>query len=213
MIKKISLVDQIYEKTRSDIINLEYPLGSRLSISNLQEKYNVSSTPVREALNRLQNEGLVEYENNVGAKVIQLTERDVMEIQQLAMVLHTAAIELSMNKGNNEVMAREIMKYISKYKSATTALERTNSVHNIIGVFYKYCENERLDNNMKFIQGQQLILRNLYGKNAFSENGNIDNFMEIYDGVFSGDIGRVTAALKDNQLRATSIILNSIKEY
>jgi len=212
MIKKTSLVDQIYDKTRNDIINLQYPLGGRLSISNLQEKYDVSSTPVREALNRLQNEGLVEYENNVGAKIMQMTERDVLEIQQLAMVLHTAAIELSMNKGKNDVMAEEIKKYIDKYKIATTVKEKTNCIYNIMSVFYKYCGNQRLDNSMKSIQGQQLILRNIYGTKNMGGTDNTDTFMEILEGVREGNTVRVIAALRENEKRATPVILESVKE-
>jgi len=207
MVKKVSLVDQIYEQTRKDIIDLAYPLGSRLSISELQEKYGVSSTPVREALNRLQREGLVEYENNVGARVITLSPKDVMEIQQLALVLHTAAIDFSMNNGNNEVMAAEILQHIEEYKKADDVITRTYSVHHLVGVFYKYCENKRLDANMGFIKGQQLILRNLYGSVAKPGDSSIDNFMEMYHGVLAGDKDRVIAALMSNENKAMQATL------
>ena len=58
VIKRLSLVDQVYEKIRDKIVSLEVPFGSKLNVSKLQEEYGVSSTPVREALNRLLNEGL-----------------------------------------------------------------------------------------------------------------------------------------------------------
>ena len=66
-IKKQSLVDQLYSQLREEIITLRYPLGSRLNVNEIQDDYGVSSTPLREALNRLQQEGLVVMENNVGA--------------------------------------------------------------------------------------------------------------------------------------------------
>ena len=83
VLKKQSLVDQIYDQIRLGIITLKMPLGSRLNVSELQEKYGVSSTPIREAINRLQKEGLVEYENNIGARVVSISEDDVKEIQEL----------------------------------------------------------------------------------------------------------------------------------
>jgi len=210
MLKKVSLVEQIYDQTREDIINLEYPLGSKLGISDLQEKYGVSSTPVREALNRLQIEGLVEYENNVGARVLQMTREDIMEVHQLALVLHSAAIELSMNNGHNEEMAADMLGYIKEYEKAATIKERTLCVHRIVGVFYQYCDNKRLDANMGFIKGQQLILRNLYGRIANPKTNNSGDYMEMYKGVLNGDKEKVISTLKASEKKAVQAILDSM---
>ena len=57
-IKKRSLVDQVYEVLRRDIITLRRPLGSKLNVNELQEELEVSCTPIREAGNCLQQEGL-----------------------------------------------------------------------------------------------------------------------------------------------------------
>ena len=210
MLKKVSLVEQIYDQTREDIINLEYLLGSKLGISDLQEKYGVSSTPVREALNRLQIEGLVEYENNVGARVLQMTREDIMEVHQLALVLHSAAIELSMNNGHNEEMAADMLGYIKEYEKAATIKERTLCVHRIVGVFYQYCDNKRLDANMGFIKGQQLILRNLYGRIANPKTNNSGDYMEMYKGVLNGDKEKVISTLKASEKKAVQAILDSM---
>lgn len=95
-IKKRSLVDQVYEMLRGDIITLRRPLGSKLNVNELQDELGVSCTPIREAVNRLQQEGLVVYENNVGAHILDLDQHDITEIEQLAMTLHCAAIRLAM---------------------------------------------------------------------------------------------------------------------
>ena len=60
-IKKRSLVDMVYDKLRGAIIQLQLPLGSKLNVNELQDKIGVSCTPIREAINRLQQEGLVVY--------------------------------------------------------------------------------------------------------------------------------------------------------
>ena len=74
-IKKRSLVDQVYERLRADIVSLRLPLGSKVNVNELQDILGVSCTPIREAINRLQQEGLVTYENNVGARVLTLTPK------------------------------------------------------------------------------------------------------------------------------------------
>ena len=107
MIKKNSLVDQVYEELRNGIISLRIPLGSRLNVNELQDTLQVSCTPIREAINRLQQEGLVTYENNVGARVLNLDEHDVEEIQQLAMTLHREAIRLAMEREDHAILLSE----------------------------------------------------------------------------------------------------------
>ena len=94
-IQKKSLVDMVYDKLRESIIQLQLPLGSKLNVNELRDRMGVSCTPIREAINRLQQEGLVVYENNVGAHIISLAPHDVIEIQQLGMTLHGAAIHLA----------------------------------------------------------------------------------------------------------------------
>ena len=61
ILKIQSLVDQIYDEIKKQIIELIIPLGSKLNVSGLQDKFGVSSTPIREAINRLQKDGIVEY--------------------------------------------------------------------------------------------------------------------------------------------------------
>ena len=58
VIKRVSLVDQVYEKLRERIVQLKIPFGSKLNVSKLQEEYGVSSTPVREALKPFVKRGI-----------------------------------------------------------------------------------------------------------------------------------------------------------
>ncbi len=216
ILKKQSLVDQIYDQIRYEIIELAVPLGSRLNVSELQERYGVSSTPIREAINRLQKEGLVEYENNVGARVVSIGEKDVVEIQELAMTLHTAAVRFAMKRGSHEAMAAEIEKEIMSYKSADDFKVKTVCVHNIVGTFYKYCGNSRLDLNMGVIKGLQLILRNIYGQAAYGKDGessgdNVQDFIDIKKAVFDGNTKKIIEILENNEKKATPVIIKAVK--
>ncbi len=155
-IKKRSLVDQVYERLRGDIITLRLPLGSKVNVNELQDVLGVSCTPIREAINRLQQEGLVSYENNVGAHVLTLTPRDVEEIQQLATTLH--------------------------------------------------CGNRRLDRSMLAIQGQQLLLRNIYAAGGPDTGRDGADFERICAGVEAGDVEQVCDAITENAGRLESAV-------
>lgn len=200
-IKKRSLVDQVYERLRSDIIALRLPLGSRVNVNELQDTLGVSCTPIREAINRLQQEGLIEYENNVGARVIALTPRDVEEIQHLACTLHCAAARLAMERGDHAVMAEQLARREEEFRGAQTVHAQVSAVHHLMEVFYLHCGNSRLDRSMVAIQGQQLLLRYLYAAGGVDRARDAEDFQRIRQGVEAGDAEAVCAAITENAAR------------
>lgn len=84
----------------------------------------MSCTPIREALNRLQQEGLIIYKNKVGAQVLTIEKHDVEAIQELAMTLHCAAIRMSMKRGNHELMLKELRKQRDAFAKAKRTRRR-----------------------------------------------------------------------------------------
>ena len=210
-IKKASLVDQIYTTLREDIISLKIPMGARLNVSELQTELGVSCTPIREAVNRLQQEELVSYENNVGARVLTLGEHDVEEIQELALTLQQAAVRLAMEHGDRAEMLREIDEQLERCRSARTSRERVRAVHNLIGVFYRHCGNGRLDRSMVAIQGQVLLLRYIYAE-CPSYAAHTDELIRIRDGVASGDVEGICAALEEYAHNSAPAILAWLRE-
>ncbi|MGL5437357.1 MAG: GntR family transcriptional regulator [Lachnospiraceae bacterium] len=212
VLKKQSLSDQLYEQIRVNIINLTFPLGSKLNVNELQEIYEVSSTPIREAINRLQVEGLVTYENNIGARVLSLHEKDISEIQDLALVLHSAAVRFSMARGHHQEMVKEMKDYLQDYYAAKTDKEEVKSVFHIMGVFYKYCGNERLDNNMKVIQGEQLLLRYLYRTQAQGDKSGNNYLEQMVKAVENDDADRVIKVLEKEYCDVTPVLVRAVKE-
>jgi len=82
-----SVMDVVWRKIRQSIIELEYAPGAPLRESNLSTLYGVSKTPIREALVRLEKEGLVEISKFRGARVRGYTVRDVREIYEMRELL------------------------------------------------------------------------------------------------------------------------------
>lgn len=67
---RITLGEQIYEQVKESVIDQTRPPGSRLNIDALAREFGVSSTPIREALARLEQEGLVRLELFAGYSVL-----------------------------------------------------------------------------------------------------------------------------------------------
>ena len=63
------LTEVVYNDMRSKILSLDLKPGTPLSFSNLKPLYNVSISPIRDALKRLETEGLVEIRPQSGTSV------------------------------------------------------------------------------------------------------------------------------------------------
>lgn len=203
VIKRVSLVDQVYEKIRKKIINLEVPFGSKLNVSKLQEEYGVSSTPVREALNRLLNEGLIEFENNVGASVIDITEEDVIEIQELEAAYEMAAVRYAMKKVDRDKMAEEILKYIEEYRITDNLQDSCTYIRKIKGVFLQNAKNQRLSSKSSTLSSVNEILHTLFTMQTpgmdHKYHSGITYFEKIHEAVLENDFAKVCDALDEHR--------------
>lgn len=217
VIKRVSLVDQVYEKLRERIVQLKIPFGSKLNVSKLQEEYGVSSTPVREALNRLLNEGLIEFENNVGARVINLTEDDVRQIQELSFAYQMVAARNALRNGNCAQMAEEIEQYIEEYRSSTNVVESCRCIRNILDVFYKNSRNEMLLSKVSSMHGVDDILHALFaiprekGGSGGQYHSGIQYFEQIQEAVAEDSFARICDGLEGHQLWSREYILKNLE--
>lgn len=89
-----SMVDQAYRLMRQRILDNVWPPGYRALEQVIAETLGMSRTPVREALIRLQREGLVEVIPRHGMHVLPVSPTDMREIYQILMALECLASEL-----------------------------------------------------------------------------------------------------------------------
>lgn len=89
-----TLSQEVYFRLREDIINGVYPPGEIISIRKLADQLNVSTMPVREALNKLQSEGFVRFERR-RMYVSQLSSQELIELFEIRLTLEKLAMEWS----------------------------------------------------------------------------------------------------------------------
>ena len=89
-----SLVDEAYEQIRRRILDNAWPPGHRALEQEVALALGMSPTPVREALLRLQGEGLVEVIPRHGMRVLPVSPNDMREIYQILTALECMAAEL-----------------------------------------------------------------------------------------------------------------------
>ncbi len=90
----------IYKKIKQDLTDGVYPAGEKLKISHLKEVYNVSLTPLREALSQLAAQGMLDQENNKGFSIPNLSYSDILDIKHTRILVETEALCLSLKNGD-----------------------------------------------------------------------------------------------------------------
>ena len=87
-----------YGTIKDDIVSCALPPGEEISETVLVERYGLSKAPIRSALMRLRQEGLVVSRGRLGNIVTPITLRDVQEISQLRLVLEVVVARLAAGK-------------------------------------------------------------------------------------------------------------------
>ncbi|MCQ2449309.1 MAG: GntR family transcriptional regulator [Clostridia bacterium] len=77
--KTISLADQVFDHLEQDILSGVYQRGEALTETKLSAELGVSRTPIREALRRLEQEGIIE-ETAKGCIVVGISEQDLTDL-------------------------------------------------------------------------------------------------------------------------------------
>jgi DNA-binding GntR family transcriptional regulator len=91
----VSLPEAAYQAIRSNILDNRWPPGFQATELDIATRLNMSRTPVREALMRLQQEGLVEVVPRHGMRVLPVSPADMKEIYEVLRSLEATAAELA----------------------------------------------------------------------------------------------------------------------
>ena len=92
---RTSYADQAHEAIRTWIVSGELPMGARLVETQLSERLGVSRAPVREAIRRLTEEGLVDAVPHVGATVRTLDGDGLVDLYNARAAVEAVAIRLA----------------------------------------------------------------------------------------------------------------------
>jgi GntR family transcriptional regulator, carbon starvation induced regulator len=98
---ELPLAEHAYRELRMAILRCEYEPGDRLRVEELTQRFGVSSSPIREALNRLSQQGLVRTLENRGFRVAALTSEGVADVVRVRLLIEAEALRDSMAHGDD----------------------------------------------------------------------------------------------------------------
>ncbi|MEW9672633.1 GntR family transcriptional regulator [Ammoniphilus sp. 3BR4] len=148
------LSDQVYVIIRDRIINNLLKPGTRLNFIELQEELKISKTPLREALNRLNMEGLVDVKPRSGSYITVPTKQDIIEIYDLRQAIEMKAVQLAIEHLPESALfdlQKEILHAEDMIKQGEYEYFMKSDT-NFHGTILKYCGNVRIQNVMSTIE-------------------------------------------------------------
>ena len=95
-----TLASAVYDRLLQDILNGHLEPGVKLRLQDLKNHYEVGNSPLREALNRLSENGLVVREENRGFRVAPASEEELKELTRTRCWLEEIALRESIDQGN-----------------------------------------------------------------------------------------------------------------
>lgn len=185
LIQHSSLSEKIYDILKNQIINEELKPGERLLDDQLASTFGVSRTPVREALARLSNEGLVEIVSRSGVYVKKLTRENIEEIYEIRKVLEGLAVR----KATTFITDKQIKQLSLLFEKAKHSGKDSYKAH--------------IDLDIKL---HDLILKSCHNKKLASVMANLYTLIHVFRIRVGKDKEKAEQALKDHEA-----ILEAIK--
>ena len=184
-----SLEEKVFTVLEEQILSGRLKSGEALTELSLSEKLGVSRTPVRGALHKLADEGLVELLPNRGARVIGVGERELVDIYKIRMRLEGLAAGIAaerMTDADKERLrdAVELSEFYITKNDAEHLKELDTEFHSII---YNSTGNRLLG---KMLTGLHKSIKT-YRKMSLSDKGRLKKSVlehrEILEAILKGD--------------------------
>lgn len=183
----LPLRDVVFNTLRQAILKGELEPGERLMEIQLADRLGVSRTPIREAIRKLELEGLVIMVPRKGAEVARITEKDLNDVLEVRCALEELAVELACKK-ITKAQADKLEATLATFKVAihgknlTEMAEMDEKFHMVI---YEATGNTRLIQTLNNLREQMYRYRveylkdkDVYGKLVVEHESIAKNILE-----------------------------------
>lgn len=183
--------DYVSDSLRRSILNGDLIGGTRLSLAEIASTFDVSTTPVREALRELSFEGLVRIDNYRGGVVTAVTKAEIEEIVRIRQVLEPMAAREAVEGMTPEILAeaRAILDEMAASDSWDVWVQGNRAFHRKI---YEASSSRRLVSLIKSLQDTQVVFvsATLRKSPMLKETATKDH-NEMIEAIGSGDVDRL----------------------
>ncbi|WED23421.1 GntR family transcriptional regulator [Vibrio sp. JC009] len=188
--KQDLLKDVIYRRIREMIIVGTLPMGMKLSETVLANKLNATKAPIRDALKRLQSEGLVQIKPKSGTFVFSFNTQEFNELLEFRYFIESEGLKLAW-KNNPKQLIQELCFILDKMEvclNNSSSLEYLNLDNQFHQTLISLCDNRYFQESYALISSRMSTARNHLG-------GNEDHLQRSFE-----QHRAIVCALQDNQI-------------
>ncbi len=209
-----SLEEKVYRALEDKILTRELSPGEAVTESALSKALGVSRTPVREAIARLDREGLIKLIPNKGAYVVGISEKDLVDIYMIRTRLEGLAARLCAEKKDKGIAAElaeniELTEFYISKGNIEKVKDLDSAFHDII---YRACESRMLSNTLsglhRYIASYRKLSLTVEGRIQKS----LDEHREICYAIEKGDAVGADKLMSAHVERALENLLTIIKK-
>ncbi len=200
----LPLRDVVFNTLRKAILTGELKPGERLMEIHLANRLGVSRTPIREAIRKLELEGLVIMIPRRGAEVAQITEKSLKDVLEVRRALDALCAELACERISEEEKGKlkqacDQFRHAAVTGDAATIAAADVAFHDIIVLA---TGNERLIQLINNLSEQMYRYRFEYIKDESRHDNLVQEHRMIYDSIIRGEKKKAAEAARlhiDNQ--------------
>lgn len=204
--------ESAYERLREEIRTGALRPGARLTETEIADRLSISRTPVREAIRKLESEGLVDHQPRTGAVVRRMDYPEIMELYEMRTVLEGTAARLAARAASPMELEelRAINADMAKATRDAPLLALLNRQFH--SRMLDAARNRFLVKSMSSIENAQLIL----GPTSMGTEGRAGQAVEeheaVLDALFARDGERAEATMRAHMERAQLARLRMLRD-
>jgi GntR family transcriptional regulator, rspAB operon transcriptional repressor len=206
-----SRASDAYALIRARIIECDLEPGRRFTESELAEEHQLGKTPVREALRRLIQEGLVEVIPRQGHRVTPIRLQDVHDIYELRLILESAAAELAIGKIDMRALRDLNDRYMACYQTDPVAALPFNTAFHLASAHA--CGNVRLERAMAQVLDESARLYVVGFRFRDARGLPQHDHDELIEAFASLDATRVREAVAIQVREAKDLVVDALLHY
>jgi DNA-binding GntR family transcriptional regulator len=205
-----------YGVIRAGILSGEFARGQRLREEELAERVGVSRTPVREALRRLDAEGLIDFTPNRGARVTAWSERELEDLYEARALLEGYGARLAATRITPEELdhlAQVADKMAMLAEADPTPADELTTLN---GDFHRgivlASRNSHLDSLVRGLMDVPLIYRTFQRYSPERMRASQFHHNELVDALRAGDGEWAESVMRAHILAARTTVLQSMRD-
>lgn len=213
------LADQIYNVLKESILKRVFTPGQRLDLTELEEQLGVSRTPIKEALNHLEVEGLVHIEPRRGTFVARFSLNDVQEYFEIRQLIETYAARRLLERATNQELARLerlVQEMEALYDPETGSfcdnervLDKDRELHMLL---VKLSGNQKLLELYENLKVHTQVAFANYGIKNWREKETIQEHRLIYEAIRDRNPSQLVQALTEHLQASEEHVLANMQE-